>query len=394
MKITKLAVATALIIGGASSSVSALEVYNDKENTLTVGGFFNIGYISGDGYDELADLGSRVNFEFTRQLRNGWTGFAKAEWAVNTVNSNSNLSINGQGRLAPGAADDTISTRLGYIGAKHDTWGSITLGKQWGTIYNITAPTDMLNAFGAEAAGSFNMGTDGGYTGAGRAEQAIQYSNTFGNLFVSAQIQATENNVNIDQEFLNNLPENGIPGTIIPSDLNITYDNSYAVAAIYSLPMNFKVGVGYNIANIEVNSESMPSVVDDIEDTMLAAHISYGAPGSYGFYAAVVASETENHEMDNEGNLIDANGLEAVAAYRFGNDIEILVALNQLSADENNNDYEMAYTVAGVGYYWADNVKVFVEYKMDDTTMANGDSFEDANGAKNDVIAIGGRYIF
>lgn len=395
MQNTTAVVATAIALGLTSFTSSALEIYKDKENTLNVSGFFNILYVSGDGFDEMSDGASRVNFEFTRQLNDGWSAFAKAEWAVNTVNSNSNLTISGDGRLAPGAADDTISTRLGYVGFKHDTYGSFSFGKQWGTIYHVTAPTDMLNAFGAEAAGSFNRGTDGGYTGVGRAEQAMQYNNSFGNLFVSAQMQATQNEVDISEEFLNSLPENGIPGTpLIPKDISITYDNSYAASAIYSLPMDIKIGLGYNVANIEVTSNENPALVNDVEDTMIAAHITYGNIGNYGLYAAVVASETENHEMDNTGDIIDANGLEAVVTYRFDNNIELLAAVNQLTADEQGNDYEMAYYVAGVGYYWSDNFKVFAEYKFDDTTYADGQSFEDANGANNNVLAIGARYVF
>ncbi|WNC73995.1 porin [Thalassotalea psychrophila] len=389
MQNTKAVAVTAIALGLTSFTSSAIEIYKDKENALSVGGFFGVNYLVADDYDELANGASRVNFEFTRELKDGWTAFAKAEWAVNLVTSNSDLIVNGDGRLSPGAADDTISTRLGYVGAKHDKWGSVSLGKQWGSIYNVTAPTDMLNAFGAEAAGSFNMGTDGGYTGAGRAEQAIQYNNTFGNLFVSVQMQATEENVEIDEEFLaNHLPEAGIPGTIPATDLEITYDNSYGIAAIYALPFNLTAGLGYNIAELEVTSESV-GMNETLDDTMTAASLTYGSIGNYGFYAAIVGSVTENHELDSEGRLIDATGLEAVVTYRFNNDIELLAAVNTLTADESDNDYEMSYYVAGIGYYWADDFKVYAEYKMDDST--NVDGSESSNG---DMLAIGARYSF
>ena len=80
--------------------------------------------------------------------------------------------------------------------------GRVTIGKQWGVHTDVTMyTTDQFNVFGSEASATYTAGTDGGFLGTGRADQAVSYRNTiFRVLDVGAQVQfrSTENDNIID----------------------------------------------------------------------------------------------------------------------------------------------------------------------------------------------------
>lgn len=376
MKRTLIATSTAIAL--ASPSISAMELYKDDKSSLDLGGYFGANYVMADETDEVSNGSSRINLNFTHQLNDGWTAFAKAEWAVSLVSNNSDLVLGGDSNLAEGEASDTLSSRLGYVGMGHEKWGSVSIGKQWGSIYNVIGVTDNLYIFGGDGAGAYALG-DGGYTGTGRAEQAIQYNNSFGNLSVSVQMQGTEEVVALE-ELLPGVPDN---------DLELTYDNSYGVALTYALPFNLSVGVGYNEASVEMTGLNS-LVSEELDDTLTAVSVTYGTLGQQGLYAAVVAVEGENHEFDNNGDMIsESTGVEAMVAYRFANNLELMAGYNAKSSDDTGNEYEQSYMTAGVAYHFSDKFRVHTEYKLDDSTNADGSELEDA-----DMIAVGARFSF
>lgn len=61
-----------------------------------------------------------------------------------------------------------------------------------GAYYDVAYTTDVLNAFTGWSVGAYTFG-DGGLTGAGRADAALQYRNTFGNLHVAVQYASKQN---------------------------------------------------------------------------------------------------------------------------------------------------------------------------------------------------------
>ncbi|NMP16651.1 porin [Thalassotalea sp. Y01] len=378
---TKLATTSVLTaLATVPLSSSAVEVYDDGKNTFNIGGYFEPNMVFADGTDEVVDGGSRINLNFTHQLKHGWTAFATAEWAVRLVSNDSDLTLGGDARLAQGESSDTLSNRLGFVGARHDKWGSVSVGKQWGSVYQVIGVTDNLNVFGGDAAGAYALG-DGGYVGTGRAEQAIQYNNQFGNLGLSAQFQGTEDTAVLSEE----LP----PPFDVLNDAEITYDNSYGVALTYQLPWQLKVGAAYNQASVEFSAID-DTLVRELDDTLSAVSVTYGTLGKTGLYAAAVAVETENHEFDNRGDLLEeASGIELMASYRFDNDVELLAAYNSMSSDDADNDYERAYYVAGAAYHMSNQFVVFSEYKLDESKNHDGSDLEDA-----DTLSLGARYSF
>ena len=133
--------------------------------------------------------------------------FAATEWGVNLVRGDRQFNAGAttsSGFLTLDATqnDQVFGARLGYVGVDFGYGGRVTIGKQWGVHTDVTMyTTDQFNVFGSEASATYTAGTDGGFLGTGRADQAVSYRNTiFRVLDVGAQVQfrTTENDNIID----------------------------------------------------------------------------------------------------------------------------------------------------------------------------------------------------
>lgn len=120
------------------STANAIEIYNDQTNSVTIGGFIDARVINTQGETEVVNGASRINLDFKRQLENGWQALALLEWGVNPVGS-SDIIYNNR---FESIQDEFLYNRLGYVGLKHEDYGQITLGKQWGAWYDVVYNTN------------------------------------------------------------------------------------------------------------------------------------------------------------------------------------------------------------------------------------------------------------
>ena len=384
MKLKLIALST--MAAFSSSAFAEVELYKDDTNTIKFAGDVTASLVngedsSGESYNEIRDNFNRIYLSFNSQLKDGWSAIAKLEWKVRFAENDSDLVLNGSSEnssLGGDDADQSLSNRLGYFGVTHDKWGTITMGKQWGSSYMATAATDSFMIFGGEGLGIFDLG-DGGFTGTGRAEKALQYSNTFGNLKVSTQVQVS--NEKIDTTDFEQLPNIGQQ----PFEY-IELDGSFGFGANYSIGEKVNVAVGYNTATFEADTGA------EMDSIMTAANVTYGSRGGQGLYAAVVVVDGENHHRDNQGMFLDeSTGVEVLVAYRFENDFEVLGGAVEVTTDDSGNDYEKSYLIAGVTYYWSDSFRVFTEVKVDDSTHVEGGQ---SYTPEDDVIGFGARFSF
>lgn len=167
---------------------------------------------------EIQENASRMGFEIIAK-RKSIRYFAGLEMQVNMFRSATsfNLSASTTGGYLEADRNQNrqlLTSRLGYLGADLGKWGSFVLGKQRSIYYDITSYTDRFNVFGGGASATYTAGTDGGYTGTGRADQAFTYRNRTGRFSYGAQFQFlnTNNNrwldgisFNLEAELLENL---------------------------------------------------------------------------------------------------------------------------------------------------------------------------------------------
>ncbi|PKI14325.1 porin [Colwellia sp. 12G3] len=380
MRKIKLIATSAILSSAAVFNASAVEVFNNGETNFNLNGNVSIYLYASDGDNQLQDGFSRFYFDTSHKLTNDWKSLAKLEWGVKVSSNSDSLHVDNGSLTSTGPAEDPFWLRMGYVGLTHKDYGTITLGKQWGVTYNVTGITDVFDVFGSAASGVYNFGTDGGFSGAGRAEQAIQYSYSSDDFYAGFQYQATDEQIIFD-EFK--------PGDL---NLNVNYDDSYAIALTYKAPYKLGFGLGFNKANLESTKGTLSS---SKKGTVISGHMTYSNLRAQGFQAALLLTKMDNHEFNDAGQIMDeATGIEIHASYRFANGITPLIGYNSLKDGStakfsNSGKYHLEHIILGVKYLWIENTHLYAEYKIDASTASSNEI-----STAEDAIGIGMAYAF
>ena len=219
-----LATVVASLVAGQAM---ALEVYNDDTTSLSIGGRVGIKAEKAEGSNVgMKNDSSRINFKFAHKLGNGWTGHGVAEWGFNAKDEYDVL----------GNKEDTFSNRLGFVAVDHDTYGKITAGKSWSVMHDVNGWTDVYAIGGGKAMGLYNGRVNGDFDGSARADDVLQYRNSFGGLNVGVQYQL-ENSSNV--RLLEKKDGRNPDGTdkILVSSARFKRKNGAGVSLSYDLPM-------------------------------------------------------------------------------------------------------------------------------------------------------------
>lgn len=339
----------------ACSQVSAIELFKDDKTSVALRGYISGVYVDSDGSDEINEGLSRWGIDINRQLKHGWNAGVTLEWGL-SFDRNNEYTYGGDGFTPQGSSDDAMFTRLGYVHFEHDKWGDIGIGKQWSVFYDVTSGTDILNLWGASASGSFNLNTDGGLSGTGRVEQAITWRKSYNNFDFGLQFQAQDEAVLSDSE------DPALDGTQIA-----TVGNGYGVSIIYNID-KFKLGVAYNVSDIDVIPEL---AADSDDDEITAFSMTYGTNNAEGFYVSAMYGLSKNHEIDNNNFFIDAKHSEFVVKYTTSYYASFYTGFNRIETDDDNyeGDYELYYNFIGAEYNVLEGVaKLFFEARKDDST--------------------------
>ncbi|WP_070795881.1 porin [Thalassotalea crassostreae] len=361
-KLVKGAIASALIMAGLSQA-NAIEVMNNGTTSIDTRGWLRLSLHSTDDTDEFTDSGSRWGLNFNHKIENDWTVGVTYEWATN-FEKNTNLKLTGDASLQNGSSGESLSSRLGFVHASHEKWGSIAVGKQWGVYYDIVNVTDVLNYFGGNATGVYNFNGDGGLSGTGRAEQAISWRKSYNNLNVALQLQMQDE------------PVDNEDGTFEIA----TMGNGYGLAVSYNFD-NFTLGAAYNLNEIEFASGIPISNADDVATAISA---TYGS-SAQGFHVAFSGVVSENHEIIENNIFMDATGSELYLRYSFESDIGVYGGYNLLESDESDNQYELYFSFVGADYKFENGFGLlFAEAKVNDNKTSLG-----ADGDDSTEVAVG-----
>ena len=186
-----------------ASQLIAQSIDESKDSTelqLKLYGSFRGHFAAYNKEVEIQENASRLGFEISA-TRNGIRYFTGLEMQVNMFRSATSFNLSASttgGYLQADRNQDrqALSSRLGYLGVDLGKWGAVVLGKQRSIYYDITGYTDRFNVFGGGASATYTAGTDGGYTGTGRADQALTYRNSTGRFSYGAQFQFLNSNNN------------------------------------------------------------------------------------------------------------------------------------------------------------------------------------------------------
>ena len=177
---------------------NSLEVFKNEKTAFNFSGNLAVYYLRNDETQEVNDGFARYVFDLKHNMKDDWRAVAKLEWGVQLSNTDNQIVVNHNGLTSTGPADEAIWLRQGFVGFEHDVYGRFTLGKQWGVSYDIGGVTDWFEIFGGAAQGTYNFGTDGGFSGSGRAEQALQYRVNYNNFSFAVQYLASDEQLDVN----------------------------------------------------------------------------------------------------------------------------------------------------------------------------------------------------
>ncbi len=196
--------------------------------------------IQTNGNIGVTDAGSRFGLVAKQKISNNISIFSGIEISIF-------LTSNGDFRLSPDNSSNTgflnlvsvasgnlFGLRKGFIGADFEKYGRVSIGKQYGAYYEVAGITDISENNSGYASYVFSPeGTDGGFTGTGRASNSILYKNSISNLniAVSGQFKLSE------KEFSRLI-------------------NSLGGSVLYSFPYNLSAGIAFNEVFLTPNFES------------------------------------------------------------------------------------------------------------------------------------------
>ncbi|WP_372761157.1 porin [Pseudoalteromonas sp.] len=387
----------------AAPAVSAVEVYKDDKNAVSIGGYLDVRAINTQGQNEIVNGASRINFGFKRQLKNDWQALALIEWGVNPVGS-SDIVYNNR---FESIQDEFLYNRLGYAGLSHEKYGQITIGKQWGSWFDVVYATNYSYVWDGNAAGVYTYNKDdGAVNGTGRGDKTLQYRNSYNDFEFSVQTQLKNSQFYTCD--ISNISEAQCQARWEAGDVKaqkVEFNYTLGGAITYNVTDMLTLTAGINRGEFDLHfGDGSTRTVDDL---IYGAGVIWGNIDAPGFYFAANVNKNKNHDTDNLGRLIkDAVGVETFASYRFDNDIRPFIAYNIFDAGDDyviqpnfnadpNDVFKRQFAVIGVHYLIDDNTQLYVEARKDFGDFESSDKEQQAQmeQSEDDGIAFGFRYI-
>ncbi len=297
---------------------------------------------------------SRLGLMMISDRRSGWILSVRGEWGINLVKNETGFSLDENddtewSTLKEGNPDQTIWTRLGYVGVEYEGTGELSIGKRWSVYSEVASWTDLFDVFGGWASGQYPGGTDGGYTGTGRAEKVLMYRHTVKGVFIGVQMQMR-----------------GTGGRVV---------DSYGLASYLSVAEGLSVGAAWNDARVNDQvRQNIPGVLDHARALVTGVKYekdSFYAAGIYSWQDGNEAAHNEEHtviyschgaELFVQGNIAEAFRLHGGFNLRITRDPHPTLPEN----------FELRHYIVGAAWYIRPTTYIYSEFLLDDGIYADG----------------------
>lgn len=323
-----------------------------------------------DGQFGMSDNLSRFGLEGRMPINKSGTieAFAACELGTNLVDKDEIIVFSSDPGAQASEEGNAVYSRLGFVGVSTQYF-DLSIGKQWSVYYDVSGFTDQFWAFGGDASGTYNLGTDGGVSGTGRASRLllVRLNNT-GPIKVAAQAQFR---------------------ALTDNDKN--FGDSYGMSLRYEPKNGFMAGVAVNIV--------ADGVEDPIFDQPKKGDKAYVAGIGYvknNINVAFTLSRFFNHEKiainDSTDYYYSGHGIELFLSYNFPNYKKWRVAtgFNYLKPDKSTEvgDFEELYFLVELSYAFAKASNVFSAVKVNN----NADRIGNIDNVS--IIGVGMRFSF
>ena len=313
---------------------------------------------SNDGKMELRNGGSRGGFFYYHQFSNNDLELmfhyeAKVDWDEDTPFINTS-DASGSSR------------RLSYFSLKYGD-NSLIAGKYWSAYYDIAGFTDHYMAYGAQAGGAFNSGTDGSPSGTGRTDKMLQLRSSHEMYDATLQVQLKHDAL---------------------QDFNTDYSYTMAGSLIYKGWEDIRLGTSFAYGKFDDITPQMQTLSIDGHDFSSIVGFTY-KKDKYSVDA--VLSYTKNHMSDDEGTYFDAVGAELYMHYDIDDSFRLAGGGNWLIPRDNDYDgeYSIKDIILSLQYTFGEKTfddMVYVEVSLPNGKLADGDS-------RDTSVAVGLRYL-
>ena len=313
----KTLLASAILLAGAAN---AAEVYNNDGSSVTVGGSFR-GHVAINSTDDVKfkDAGSRFDIQAAKVLGNGLTAIGVAEIKHN---------------------DFDLYLNKSYVGLASDTYGTATLGKQYGLNDDL-----VYNDFSYEA-GVYNENNE---TLGSDANNQLKYVKGFGGAQVVVSV--------MDQD-------------------------TYALGGTYTVG-GLQIGGSYNIANDRAEYKNVTTTVDKVDFVtrektgLVTDNSTYIVGAQYTIDALTLGAKVIGTDVAD----VKSNVYGIGAKYAFGQ-ASVYAMYDKLDGDLKAQEGHAI--VAGADYAIADGVVAYAEFSSNEAGNADSD----------EGLLLGGRFYF
>lgn len=310
------------------------------------------------GQVEIADLASRVGLQGRAPLVGRVSAIGRLELGVNVVNENPQYFITPDGGVVEGEGARPVTTRLGFVGVETPI-GTFSYGKQWSVYYWVAGTTDNFWTFGGEATGSFPVG-DGGISGTGRPEQALNWRHRIGPVSLGIQTQQRYRTAN-----------------------DRSWADTLGAAVTVDVSKNLSVGAAFNKVRDGVAEPGPNEPKEGDEAAVFAVRFLRGP-----FQAALTFSPTRNHTVDDSGRYLDTQGWELFLQYDVGRHWQVVGGFNSLTPSHGGeSEYRIRDAIGGVAYRFAKEMVLTGEFRIDGSRKADGSRLRPSG-----VYAVGMNY--
>jgi len=321
------------------------------------------------------DGGSRAGLKGRYQLFPRRWLFARAEVGFNLLDELDAL-VNPGSNDPNGGRGASVFRRL-FFGGFESPNLFLVYGKTWSVYYKVSSFTDRFAGTGGQASGTYNAGTDGGDTGTGRAERALQSRLLVDFLPERWGIEPFSLNIQLQTR------------RPIPQVHDAHYDYALGLSALLATRENFSLGVAYNSAKVpDTDKPAIRASGIDGDAEALTLGVRWFDENRY---LASVVSRLDNHEATDEGNYFDAWGWEVYAQYRLRGKWWVTGGWNLLRPDSDQDqagDYRVQFGVVGLRYALDD----FDRYLY--ANLRSEHSRSQDGSRPGDVVTIGIRWNF
>lgn len=341
-----------------------IEAQNSKIlDSISFYGMIRVQLSAFDNKIQLQENSPRIGTDLNRKIDDQWSAYGKIEMGlhfIEGVNFNNDANSTVDFVSNPLSRSDVLFSRLVFIGMQHKKWGGLSIGKQWGVYYDIGAYTDNFSLFGGSAHGIYAGGTDGGWKGTGRADNAIQYRNRWGGFQIGIQTQLFG-----DTE-------------------------SFGISGQYDINKNLTIGTAYNTVKIPPKIQEFVSGISSNSSNFLVG-IKYNNGKYYG--AATFSINDDAIAKKDATSVIAAptNGYEVSLGYIPNKKWSFEGGLNFIDSKEdnllNNNNYQLIHYILGTNYFITPKTRIYLMGRYSHSDYAQiKDNYN--------VLAIGFRYNF